>query len=51
MIAHHPSTPTLVIEVTLVVLVLLVLGAVAWRERRRRGGPRRGRGAPMRDDV
>jgi hypothetical protein len=47
LIAHHPSTPALVVELAVVALVAALLAGIWWRGRRRR--PTRPP-AGMRDD-
>jgi exosome complex RNA-binding protein Rrp4 len=48
LIAHHPSTPTLLVELAVVALVVAVFGGIWLRERRRRADRSR-RVAEMRD--
>ncbi len=48
MIAHHPDGVTLLVEGAIAVLLVLVLGGIWLRERRRRRG-RPGPGAEMRE--
>lgn len=49
-LAHHPNSVALALELAAVVIVLALLTWVAWRGHRRGHGSTHGSTAPMRDE-
>lgn len=48
-LGHHPSAGGLVVELAIVAGLIVIFGAIAWQERRRRAGRGARRSARMRD--
>jgi hypothetical protein len=48
-VGHHPSAGSLLVELAVVAALVVLFGAIAWQERRRRAGRGARRSARMRD--